>query len=518
MSANVKRVGIYNRWLATLGGGEKTSLGIAEYLSRFYPVEVISHQVVSKEFAGERLNLDLSKVEFTTIPDRSVLELPPITRNYDLFIDASHLDYFPSYAPLSALLVFFPARLTLKNDIKRWMKSILRDWLDMPLMLRGVQNYVRDEDNHFRWFTEDHLKMRLAPSKRGYHFSFTLTNLDPMVRHVRMYLDTNILDEATLLESSAPHRVDIVIPPSDSYHIFSYALDRPDGTAEIAQPSAVITDLDLGTPRYQIYRRIFGNRLRGVGNRLNYYTQVYSILGQIDTYQVIWTTSAFAQKWITHYWHRPSEVLYPPMDYQDFRIDAKTPRILNVGRFFAGSHNKKHLVMIRAFREMVDAGLKGWEFHLAGGMAPGKEHERYFKDVCQAAEGYPIHIHKEIPYNELIDLYAKSAIYWHASGYGEDEKREPEKFEHYGITTVEAMASGCVPVVIGKGGQPEIVQHEIDGFLWTRLSELKNYTFQLIQNEGLRNEMSEAAAVSSHKFSRQNFEKQIDLFTRRMIE
>jgi len=37
------RVGIYNRWLATLGGGEKLSLAIAEHLSKQHDVEVINH-------------------------------------------------------------------------------------------------------------------------------------------------------------------------------------------------------------------------------------------------------------------------------------------------------------------------------------------------------------------------------------------------------------------------------------------------------------------------------------------
>ena len=40
-------------------------------------------------------------------------------------------------------------------------------------------------------------------------------------------------------------------------------------------------------------------------------------------------------------------------------------------------------------------------------------------------------------------------------------------FEHFGITTVEAMAAGCVPVVIDKADQREIVRHVTDGYRWT---------------------------------------------------
>ncbi len=49
------RVGLYNRWLATLGGGEKLGLSVAEYISQFHQVTVISHKPVSREVAAERL-------------------------------------------------------------------------------------------------------------------------------------------------------------------------------------------------------------------------------------------------------------------------------------------------------------------------------------------------------------------------------------------------------------------------------------------------------------------------------
>ena len=52
-----------------------------------------------------------------------------------------------------------------------------------------------------------------------------------------------------------------------------------------------------------------------------------------------------------------------------------------MGRFFAGDHNKKHMVMVRAFKEMVDNGLENWEFHLVGGSTPGDIHQKYLADV-----------------------------------------------------------------------------------------------------------------------------------------
>ncbi len=110
-----KRVGIYNRWLTTLGGGEKYSLSIASYIGRFHDVEVISHKPIPKEKVAERLDLDLSNISLKFIPELSVIELPQITKEYDLFINASFMDFYPSLAKLSAYIIYFPDKLGLKS-------------------------------------------------------------------------------------------------------------------------------------------------------------------------------------------------------------------------------------------------------------------------------------------------------------------------------------------------------------------------------------------------------------------
>ena len=114
-----------------------------------------------------------------------------------------------------------------------------------------------------------------------------------------------------------------------------------------------------------------------------------------------------------------------------------------------------------------------------------------------------------MPYPEMLKLYNESAIYWHASGYGEDENREPVKFEHFGITTVEGMAAGCVPVVIGKGGQPEIVRHGQNGYLWNSIRELQSYTLKLIQDEDLRARISSKALADSAAYSKEKFQNSL---------
>jgi glycosyltransferase involved in cell wall biosynthesis len=62
-----------------------------------------------------------------------------------------------------------------------------------------------------------------------------------------------------------------------------------------------------------------------------------------------------------------------------------------------------------------------------------------------------------------------------------------------------------VPVVINKGGQPEIVEHGVNGFLWETLDELRDYTTRLINDDDLRVKMSEAARKRAQVFSTESF-------------
>ena len=78
--------------------------------------------------------------------------------------------------------------------------------------------------------------------------------------------------------------------------------------------------------------------------------------------------------------------------------------------------------------------------------------------------------------------------------------------EHFGIVTAEAMSYGCIPVVVGKGGQPEIVHHELNGLLWNTIEELKEGTLNLIKDPEKRAKMAKAAIEASRQFQTDRFE------------
>ena len=510
------KIGMYNRYLSTLGGGEKHSLAIAEFLSQKHQVEVISHKTPPKERIEALLAVDLARVDFLTIPDRAAVEVAAISKEYDLFINSSYMDFFPPLSKYSAALIFFPAKLNLSVLLRRQVKQIARWAFQIPDMTCGLQ-YFEMLRGGILWYLDTYARIDLPPWVAPYRVCFDVESLDPRIHQVDVQVNRQALESLRLPATGQLVHCEVTAPAAPG-HAPALSLQVPAGIHPDGQPKLRITNLDLGLPAHQLYMGFFEHHYRGWATRFHKNPPAMAMIDYMKRYDVLWANSEFTRRWIHTYWRLNSEVLYPLVDVDQLRPGTKTQTILNVGRFFSGNHNKKHLEMVKAFRQLVDAGLRGWEFHLAGGTAPEEIHQAYYREVEEAARGYPIVLHPNFPRSDLLRLYAQSTIYWHASGYGEDENENPDRFEHFGITTVEAMASGCCPVVIAKGGQPEIVRHGQNGFLWNSLDELKQLTLNLIQSPALRAQIASQAVASSARFGRQNFQTRLSQSLDRIIQ
>ncbi len=82
--------------------------------------------------------------------------------------------------------------------------------------------------------------------------------------------------------------------------------------------------------------------------------------------------STFTKKYVEKNWGIKGRVIYPPVSVDLFKPLNKKRQILSVGRFFGYLKDKKHEILIKAFKEFVaQHGLKEWSLCLAGGAGEG---------------------------------------------------------------------------------------------------------------------------------------------------
>ncbi len=519
------KVGIYNRWLHTMGGGERYTLTAAQGLAEENQVELITHRPTSLQTLEAKLNVNLQGISLRCVPDLPFHRLGDYTEEYDLFINASFMSFVPSRAKKSVLFVYFPFPVDkspwglFKRNVGLW----LRHQLIVPEFGEGFYGLQQVGGGWYRWTAEKAL-VHLPVVHRGSPMrvrlmvgSFRPQDHPPVA--VRASAAGRLLAQTELSSTDGNYLpLEVTIPSEATEGDKTTLAIEADTFNPQGGPGFEEDYRDLGIAvakvkvmgaRHQIYDLVFERMIKEAGLRLHGIPDNLS-LRYVDSYDLITPISQYVQKWLEIYWGKRGEILYPPVDVESYDpTREKKNIILNVGRFFSGSHNKKHIVMIEAFKRLCRKGLKGWELHMAGGVAPGKVHAEYLERVRRRAEGYPIYLHTDAPYDELKRLYEEATIYWHASGYGENENRNPIRFEHFGITTVEAMAAGCVPVVIAKAGQLETVEQGRSGFLWNSLSELESYTLQVINNLTLRTSLQQGAIIRARAFDQDNFKRRL---------
>ena len=77
------------------------------------------------------------------------------------------------------------------------------------------------------------------------------------------------------------------------------------------------------------------------------------------------------------------------------------------------------------------------------------------------------------------------------------------------MSVVESMAAGCVPVVVNKGGLPEIVTSDFNGYIWDTIDDLVGKTQLLISSPKTLNAFSKQAINDSQQFSKEEFETKL---------
>ncbi|GHU12800.1 hypothetical protein FACS1894161_1780 [Spirochaetia bacterium] len=258
--------------------------------------------------------------------------------------------------------------------------------------------------------------------------------------------------------------------------------------------------------KYGIHIIHFSGKLK-IRLRKNPYKFFLYILEKIfypRSYSYYLCNSKFTEYYFKQNWPEiPTEkikVLYPPVKLFSYNpLIKKKRQIVTCSRF---NPEKKVGFLLDIFNKHFQND--DCRLVLAGSLSDENNEPYYNQLKALNYENVEFFINPDR--EKLNALFNESLVFWHAKGYGEEK---PGLFEHFGMTTVEAMSAGLIPVVINKGGQSEIVDHEINGFKWDTPEELVSYTRKALAlscEETKR--ISENAVEKSKMFGLDNFEKE----------
>lgn len=510
------KTGVYNRYWSTGGGAEKYGGVIAQVLAGDGGLDLLSHDPVDLDWLAERLHLDLAKVRTRELEDEPGA-VTQASKDYDLFVNVSYMSVDRAGTTDSLYVVHFPScpdgELGGFADV--FGRQLQRFWPGpAPAKLEWGEGFHPKDPGPrpVAWTNGDAvLRLTTAPGRKV-SVLLVLGHRRPAQlgpTPVTVEVDGEPVKRVILPTGGSPVRrllgtlvqVDVESPDHDVPVEVRLRSDT-------FRPVDVLGGDDrrrLGVPLQAL--RVVCGPFGGVRRWLPLSVAPPVSTNWVSSYGSVVSNSEFTREWVRRWWKTDSKVLYPPVSLHDRR--DKQPVILNVGRFFAPEHghSKKQLQLVEAFRKLCDRGVSGWTLHLAGGVS--EVGRTYVDQVRQLAEGYPVELHVNTSGDELAALYGEASIYWHASGLGEDVEKHPDRLEHFGITTVEAMSAGAVPVVIGLAGQLETVRHGVDGFHFETLDGLCALTESLIRDEARREVMSRAAEQRARGFSTDAFEERL---------
>lgn len=207
----------------------------------------------------------------------------------------------------------------------------------------------------------------------------------------------------------------------------------------------------------------------------------YSRVSHIDQLLAV---SDFTRRFVKEKWGRESTTLYPPcpIDLYNNLNFRKENLVITVGRI---APEKRMELFLEIARRLSDV-----KFAIIGSVVTGKEsHYNKLRTTAPTNVSFVIS-----PLRKVKDMLGSAKVYVHCA-----------QDEHFGISIVEAMAAGCVPIVHNSGGPREIVSENV-GYKWNGVGEAARLVSNLLENDERRKELSKASEVRAKKFGPDVFE------------
>lgn len=215
---------------------------------------------------------------------------------------------------------------------------------------------------------------------------------------------------------------------------------------------------------------------------------------------VLLTNSRFIQAIIKEFLKRESLVVYPPVNVTDVLSQSSKNRKQKSSVVVAASYTpKRHLEQVPAIAKHSEHA----EFVIMGKADDYSKAtlSKLKRQICTLHVQDKIKVLTNVPYEKFKETLFRAKVYLHVM-----------PFDHFGISVVEAMASGCVPVVHRSGGPWLDILDAREGeygYSYTSPQEAAERIDDLLTKEDLRAKVANKAMNRAKAFDKAVFMKKI---------
>ncbi len=220
------------------------------------------------------------------------------------------------------------------------------------------------------------------------------------------------------------------------------------------------------------------NILKRMFWRVLYFPVLVYSRKQIAHVDLFVCNSQYTRKAILNKWKRNAEVVYPPVDVRNFSPSLKEDFVVTVGRFV---RTKNYELVVEVAKQMPTV-----KFMIIG----RKQNSDTYYEKIERVKPPNVELLTNVSPDVMSSVLSRAKVYLHTM-----------VGEHFGISVVEAMAAGCIPVVHNIGGTKESIANF--GYAYGDVEECVGYIRKALDS----NKDPRLIAEHAERFSSENFRK-----------
>lgn len=327
--------------------------------------------------------------------------------------------------------------------------------------LHGILQALEQTEHNVTLYTFSKPKINSNKIKIKQTLPISLPSFGLLQRAMESKLISKAKDEDLLIQSSGG----LGIPKNPNQKIIVYC--HADFSSELDNPDSK-------------YKGLWGLYYK------SYYSMIKKFIKNINDPRIfLISNSKYTQNSIKEKYDKNSEVIYPPVHLNEFQSRAKENTVITIGRY---SEEKHHDFGINVMKD-IDCN-----YNIIGNTNT-KSNIIYYKklqNIIKIRNYKKIHLLKNLERNNLIEKINNSKIYFHCSK------------ETFGISIVESIAAGCIPIVPDIAGHKETVPFNELRFLDGDIDDAKQMILDALS--GKFNHLLPSLKLNVKKFDISNFQ------------